>query len=146
MAASKNKSGVWTHCVYLEGKSMNKRAEKRPRIDIETKRQYMALGAYIASVKFRDDIRSSDFVDNDIAKCVEEMEGVINGTINKEDMRYLPFLMESLNCSTDVKPLDGLVSAIKAHRRSVEANKLGKRLQIALPHEIEQLKERAANL
>lgn len=104
------------------------------------------FGAYLASEAFREEVSSADFVDNDLAKCVEEIEGVTSGRIGKEEMRYLPVLMETLQCPDGGKAIDGMVQTAKAHRRMVEANKLGKRLQMALPHEIDQLKERMANL
>lgn len=114
--------------------------------NIARDRELMALGAYLASQPFREEIASTDFVDNEIAKCIEEMEGVTSGKVSKDEMRYLPHFMETLGVPDGVKAIDGLVFAVKSNRRMVEANNLGKRFQIALPHEIDQLKERAAKL
>ena len=113
---------------------------------ISRDRELIAFGAYLASEAFREELSSADFTDNDLAKCVEEMEGVTSGTVTKEEMRYLPFLMETLRCPNGVKAIDGIAMTVKAHRRMVEANNLGRRLQWARPDEIEQLKERAAKL
>lgn len=121
------------------------RVELRKTMEnVALKREWMLFGAVSQG---REGVTSADFVNNELAKCVEEVERYKAGEIKKEDIRFVPALLESLNCPNGEKLLDGIEKAVKANRRMVEANKIGKRLQSAVNvDEIEQLKERVAKL
>ncbi|MCH9776446.1 MAG: hypothetical protein K0U90_08435 [Planctomycetes bacterium] len=90
--------------------------------DIVSKRELMAFGAYLADTDgangIRDRLTSSDFIDNDLVKCIEEMENVTSGKTKKEDMRFLPFLLESLRCSNGGKAIDGIEQTTKKQKYS----------------------------
>ena len=114
------------------------------KLEASEKREWILFGAFSQG---RESVASSDFVDNEIAKCVEEVERFKAGEIKKEDIRFVPVLLESLGCSNGGKLLDGIEEAVKANRRMKEASKIGMRLQGAKNiEEIEQLKERVAKL
>lgn len=114
------------------------------KLEVEEQREWFLFGAFSQG---REGVTSSDFVDNEIAKCVEEMERYASGEIKKEDVRFVPALLKSLRCCEGEKLLDGIEKAVKNNRRMKEAKNIGRRLQGAMSlEEIEQLKERVAKL
>lgn len=104
------------------------RQKGTPMIDMEMKRELMAFGAYLADTDgiygIRDRLTSADFIDNDLAKCIEEMENVTSGKTRKEDMRFLPFLLESLRCPNGGKAIDGIEQAVKSNAETKRFKKL----------------------
>ena len=88
-------------------------------IDTELKRELMLFGAYLADADgtcgIRSRLTSNDFVDNDIAACIEEIEGVRSGRVQKENTRFLPSFMADLDCSSGANAIDGIEQTVKAN-------------------------------
>ena len=80
-------------------------------------RELILFGCCLADKEIRDRLTSADFVDNQLASCLEEIQNVTNGKTNKEDMRFLPSLMDSLECPNMGKAIEGIEAAVKAYSR-----------------------------
>jgi|GEM_PF-2548424 len=98
-------------------------------IDTEMKRELirelMLFGAYLADAgDIRSRINSSHFVENDIAACIEEIEGVTSGRIQQQNTRFLPFLLDSLECPNGGNAIDGIEQAVKANTEYRRMRKL----------------------
>lgn len=93
-----------------------------------SKRELILFGAFLADTDgtygIRERLTSADFVDNELAKCIEEIQGVINGSIQKEDMRFLPSFLESLKCPDGGKAIDGIEQAVKNYARFKQLKKV----------------------
>ncbi|WP_298860935.1 hypothetical protein [uncultured Gimesia sp.] len=94
-------------------------------IDTELKRELMLFGACLADAGgILDKVSSADFIDNDLAKCIEEMKNVKSGKTMKSDMRFLPSLLESLRCPNEGKAIDGIEQAVKSNAETKRFKKL----------------------
>ncbi len=89
---------------------------------IPFKRELMISGAYLIDSDnyygIRDRISGDDFITEILANVIGEVEGHKRGEINREDLRHLPFLMDSLRCPNGGKAIDGIEEAVKEYSRA----------------------------
>lgn len=90
--------------------------------------EWLLFGAYLGDKDnqygIRERVSSSDFTDKEIVALVKEIEDVTNGIIKPEEMTLLPSLLNSLNCPTGVKAMDGIEQAVKEKTEVNRFNKL----------------------
>jgi len=75
-------------------------------------------GAFIESPEVRAKVSSDDFVTKRYRLAAQEVHDFEAGNITKDEMRHLPFLMESNGLPGGVKYTDGLISAVKGYSRA----------------------------
>lgn len=110
-------------------------------------REEQLFGAYVASAEVRKEVSSDDFTVNRIRLAAKDIEDYEAGRITKEQMIYLPALMESLRLPNGVKYIDGLISAVKGYTRAKKLNKVCLMSSWATKHEdVEAIKEKVSNI
>lgn len=75
-------------------------------------------GAFVVSPEVRAQVGSGDFVTRRYQLAAQEVHDYEAGKVTKDEMRHLPFLMESNGIPDGVKYIDGLVSAVKEYSRA----------------------------
>tara|TARA_R110002126_G_scaffold271292_2_gene415186 strand:- start:218 stop:574 length:357 start_codon:yes stop_codon:yes gene_type:complete len=112
-------------------------------IDTELKRELMLFGAYLADAGgIRSRLTSNDFVDNDIAACIEELEAVASGRKQQHETRFLPAFLKSLEVSNGGDAIEGVEQTVKAN---AEYKRLRKYCRLGAlsssPEDLERIKK-----
>ena len=85
-------------------------------IDTEMKRELMLFGAYLADAGgIRSRLTSNEFVNNDIAACIEELEAVASGSKQQQETRFLPSLLDKLECPSGGDAIERIEQAVKSN-------------------------------
>ncbi len=111
--------------------------------DTEMKRELILFGAYLADAGgIRSRLTSNDFVDNDIAACIEEIEGVRSGRVQEQYTRFLPALLNSLDCPNGGTAIEGIEQAVKSHTEYKRIRKLCRLGALSSnPEDLERIKK-----
>jgi len=90
--------------------------------NIAMDREKELWGAFMVSPEVRAEVNSEDFVTEIYRKAAQEVHDLEAGKITKEELEFLPILMESNRLPSGVKYGEGLILTVKEYSRVKRLN------------------------